>query len=53
MKREITVVTNSFVTEINESIKLLSCQPAERLFMLIITVKAFKKAENLRGREVT
>lgn len=37
MNREITVVINSFVSQINESIKLLSCQPMERVFMLSVT----------------
>lgn len=45
MNREITVVINSFVTEMNECVKLLSCQPAEQLFMLIITVMALKSRE--------
>lgn len=45
MNRIITVVINSFVTEINGSVKLLSCQPAERLFMLIVTIMVSKSRE--------
>lgn len=38
MNRDSSVVISAFVSEINERVTLLSCQPAEPLFTLIITV---------------
>lgn len=42
MNRDSSVVISAFVSEINERVTLLSCQPAEPLFTLIITVMVWK-----------